>query len=65
MIEDDSYEALGVQAAREHVSKASLIRRYVHVGLRPLPSLSEDPLAALLGSASFEPADIDATVYGR
>jgi hypothetical protein len=65
MIEDDAYDALGAEAARAHVSKAALIRRYVRLGLRPLPALAEDPLASLTASASFEPADVDETVYGR
>jgi hypothetical protein len=64
MIEEDAYEALGAQAAKAHVSKASLIRRYVRLGLQPLPSLAEDPLASLMGSADFEPVDIDDTIYG-
>jgi Ribbon-helix-helix protein, copG family len=65
MLEDDAYDALGVEAARTHVSKASLIRRYVRRGLQPLPSLAEDPLTSLSGSAGFEPADVDETIYGR
>lgn len=65
MLEDDAYDALDVEAARAHVSKASLVRRYVRVGLQPLPSLAEDPLTGLSGSAAFEPADVDETVYGR
>lgn len=65
MIEDDAYNALGAQAARARVSKASLIRHYVRLGLQPLPSLTEDPLTSLSGSTTFEPADIDETVYGR
>lgn len=64
MLEDDAYEALGVEAARERVSKAALIRSYVRMGLRPLPPLAEDPLSALSASAAFEPADVDETVYG-
>jgi predicted CopG family antitoxin len=64
MIEDDAYETLDAQAAKEHVSKASLIRRYVRLGLRPLPTIAEDPLASLSGSASFEPTDIDEGIYG-
>jgi hypothetical protein len=64
MIEDDAYETLNVQAAKEHVSKASLIRRYVGLGLRPLPAIAEDPLTSLAGSASFEPADVDESIYG-
>jgi hypothetical protein len=55
--DDDHGRALEVMA--------SLIRRYVSLGLRPLPTIAEDPLASLSGSAGFEPADIDETVYGR
>lgn len=65
MIEEDAYEALGAQAAKARVSKASLVRHYVRLGLQPLPSLADDPLASLASSADFEPVDIDETVYGR
>jgi hypothetical protein len=65
MIEEDTYQALDAQAAKAHVSKASLIRDYVRQGVQPLPPLAEDPLASLSGSADFEPADIDTTIYGR
>ena len=65
MLEDDAYEALGAQAAESHVSKAALIRRYVRLGLRPLPVLVDDPLMSLSGSADFEPADVNETLYGR
>lgn len=65
MIDDDAYDALDVEAARSHVSKASLVRRYLRQGLRPIPSLAQDPLSALSGSASFEPVDIDDVLYGR
>jgi hypothetical protein len=65
MIEEELDRALDVQAARDHVSKAALIRRYVRMGLRPLPTLADDPLGSLAGSADFEPADIDDVVYGR
>lgn len=65
MLEDETYEALNSQAARSHVSKASLVRRYVRLGLGPLPALADDPLSSLAGSEEFEPADIDETVYGR
>jgi hypothetical protein len=63
MVDDDAYDALDAEAARTRVSKASLIRHYVRLGLRPLPTLAEDPLTSLTASASFEPAAIDATVY--
>ncbi|MHB1537182.1 MAG: ribbon-helix-helix domain-containing protein [Solirubrobacteraceae bacterium] len=65
MLEDDTYEALGVEAIKGHTSKASLVRRYLRLSLNPLPSLDEDPLSALAGSGDFEPTDVDETVYGR
>ncbi len=65
MLEDDAYEALGTQAARDRVSKASLVRRYVRLGLQPVPKLADDPISSLSGSAEFEPAAIDETVYGH
>jgi hypothetical protein len=65
MIEEELDRALDVQAARDHVSKAALIRRYVRLGMQPLPALADDPLGSLAGSADFEPADIDDVVYGR
>jgi hypothetical protein len=49
MIEDDLDAELGIQAAREGVSKAALIRRYVGERLRPLPPLEDDPLMEIVG----------------
>jgi hypothetical protein len=65
MIEEDVDRALDVQASRDHVSKASLVRRYVRLGLQPVSPLVADPLASLMGSADFEPAGVDDIVYGR
>lgn len=65
MIEEDVDRALDIQAAQDHVSKASLVRHYVRLGLRPVSPLADDPLASLMGSADFEPTDIDDTVYSR
>lgn len=65
MIEDDTYEALNVEAAREGVSMATLVRDYVRTGLPSLPPLSEDPLLEFAGSADFEPANVDDVVYPR
>jgi hypothetical protein len=64
MIDEGIDRALDAQAARDRVSKASLVRRYVELGLAPLPALEDDPLSALAGSADFEPADVDRTLYG-
>ncbi len=44
-------------------SKAALIRRYVRHALQPLPSLADDPLAAMVGVDDLEPAPIDDVVY--
>ena len=65
MVDEDVDRALDRQAERDHVSKASLVRHYVSLGLQPLPPLAEDPLTSLAGSADFEPGDVDDTVYGR
>ncbi|MHB8491939.1 MAG: ribbon-helix-helix domain-containing protein [Solirubrobacteraceae bacterium] len=65
MIEEDIDRALDMQAARSHVSKASLVRQYVRRGLQPPPPLAEDPMLSLAGSAAFDPADIDDVVYGH
>lgn len=65
MIEEETYTALGAQAAKARVSKASLVRHYVRLGLAPLPPLEEDPLRSLSGSTAFEPTDIDETLYGH
>lgn len=64
MIEEDLDSELERLAAEEAVSKAALIRRYVRERVRPLPPLSADPLAAMVGVDDFEPAPIDDVVYG-
>jgi len=69
MIEEDLDAELGRQAAREGVSKAALIRRYVGDRLRPLPPLEDDPLWQLVGMIKDGSPDdssrIDEIVYGR
>jgi len=64
MIDEDLDEALTVQALREGVSKAELLRRYAREHLSPLPPIEEDPLWELVGAADVEPADVDEVVYG-
>lgn len=64
MIEEDLDSELERLAAEEAVSKAALIRRYVRERVRPLPPLSADPLAAMVGVDDFEPAPVDDVVYG-
>jgi hypothetical protein len=67
MIEEDLDAELGIQAAREGVSKAALIRRYVGERLRPLPPLEEDPLWEIVGIVKGGSPDdssrIDEVVY--
>jgi hypothetical protein len=67
MIEVDLDAELGIQAAREGVSKAALIRRYVGERLRPLPPLEEDPLWEIVGIVKGGSPDdssrIDEVVY--
>jgi hypothetical protein len=65
MIEPELDAALARQAAKEGVSKAALIRRFVGERLRPLPPLEEDALWGLAGAYDGEPAeDLDEVVYG-
>jgi Ribbon-helix-helix protein, copG family len=68
MIEEELDAELGRQAAREGVSKAALIRRYVGERLRPLPPLEEDPLWELVGMVGGGPDDslrVNEVVYGN
>jgi hypothetical protein len=64
MIEEDIDAALGRRAREEGVSKAALIRRYVRLGVAPLPPLGDDPLWTMVGAdREAEPADVDEVVY--
>ena len=67
MIEEELDAELGIQAAREGVSKAALVRRYVGERLRPLPPLEEDPLWEIVGMIKGGSPDdssrIDEVVY--
>ena len=64
MIDEDMDEAVGRVSQAEGLSKAAVIRRAVRRDVEPLPPFSEDPLAGMVGADDFEPANIDATVYG-
>jgi len=57
MIEEDLDAELGRQAAKEGVSKAALIRRYVGERLRLLPPIEQDPLWDLVGMVHGGPDD--------
>ncbi len=63
MIDEDLDEALDLQAVEEGVSKAALVRRFVRMAIAPLPPLRQDPLWKVVGADSFEPSDVDETVY--
>ncbi|MBA3431503.1 MAG: ribbon-helix-helix protein, CopG family [Actinobacteria bacterium] len=62
-IQEELDEALGLEASRTGTSKAALIRRFVAERLQP-PSLTRDPLEALIGAYEEEPGSIDEVVYG-
>ena len=68
MIEEDLDAALGVQAAREGVSKAALIRRYVGERLRPPVAIEDDPLWGIVGMIKGGSPDdsmrVNEVVYG-
>jgi len=68
MIEEDLDAELDLQAAREGVSKAALIRRYVGERLRPLPPLEDDPLWHIVGmiegGAPDSSVSVNEVVYG-
>ncbi|MGH4020430.1 MAG: CopG family transcriptional regulator [Pseudonocardiaceae bacterium] len=61
-IEPESDEALAVEAAREGVSKAEIIRRLVAEYTGRHDEL--DPIDALVGCFGGESGDVDEVVYG-
>ena len=62
-LEPEADEALAAEAAREHVSKAEIIRRLVaaHLTLRS----QRDPIDDLIGRFDETPGSVDEVVYGR
>ena len=68
MIDEELDQELRLEASREGVSIAELIRRYVRerLGRRELPPLEEDPLWAFVGLAGDAAPvdDIDEFLYG-
>jgi hypothetical protein len=63
-IEEDLDDALAVEAARRHTSKAALIREFVRERLGRATPAGTDPMALLIGDIDDEAGDIDAVVYG-
>jgi len=61
-IEPEMDEALGLEAVREGVSKAAIIRRLIsrHTAGPSRP----DPIDELVGAFADAPGDIDEVVYG-
>jgi Ribbon-helix-helix protein, copG family len=64
MIEEDLDAALAREARREGRSKPAIIRRLVRAHVEPLPSLDDDPVTRLAGSAEFAPEHHDDIAYG-
>ncbi|MGH9037838.1 MAG: CopG family transcriptional regulator [Acidimicrobiia bacterium] len=62
-IETEMDEALALDAARDGVSKAAIIRRLIaeYIGRRTM----KDPIDDLVGSFAGDPGDVDDIVYGR
>jgi hypothetical protein len=66
-IEPELDEAVERRAEEQGLSKAEVIRRCVREEIQPLPSIEDDPLFKLFGTASSDPDDnrtIDEVVYG-
>jgi plasmid stability protein len=62
-VDEDVDEALAVEAARRHTSRAAVIRDLVRTHLHGVTG--GDPFAALVGDIDEEPGDIDEVLYGR
>lgn len=62
-IEPEADEALAVEAAREGVSKAAIIRRLV--AEHTARNAGVDPIDDLIGAFEGAAGDVDMVVYGR
>ena len=62
-IDEDLDEALAVEAARRHMSRAAVIRELVRQQLQP--QREPDPFAPLIGDIDDAAGDIDEAIYGR
>lgn len=67
-LEPELDEALGLEAEREGVSKAEIVRRALKQRVEPLPPIEEDPLFKMFGTfkgGGLRPGEtIDDVVYG-
>lgn len=64
-IDEELDEAVATQAAREGVSKAALIRKFIARQVRPVAPPSDDPWDAITGWLDDDPVDdIDEVIYG-
>ncbi len=67
-IEPELDAALGLEARRQGVSKAALVRRFVAEELKPPPPIERDPIWEFVGAVEGAPDDsarVDDVVYGR
>ncbi len=62
-IDEELDEALAIEAARRHTSRAAIIRECVRQQLKPKQGI--DPFIMLIGDIDDEPGDIDEVVYGQ
>ncbi len=62
MIDEDLDDALGLEAKKQHTSKAALIRRFVRQQLGSELG-GGDALLEMVGADDFDPAPIDDVVY--
>ncbi len=65
MIDEDLDDRLAWQAAKEGVSRAELIRRYVRSALSALPTVEDDPLWKMVGAFEGDAATVDDVLYPR
>ena len=63
MIDEDLDDALERKAATDRVSKAALVRKFVRQALKPLPSMTTDPIGQMVGVDDYEPEQVDDVVY--
>ncbi|MGH8995792.1 MAG: CopG family transcriptional regulator [Acidimicrobiales bacterium] len=61
-IDEELDEALAVEAARRHISRAALIRELVREQLKP--QRGRDSFSSLIGDIDDDAGDIDEIVYG-